>query len=60
MSTGVPGVPGVPGRYGLDAAKLEEQKLADAARQHEMSEEAKHQEQDRPGFFRRIFRRSPR
>jgi hypothetical protein len=56
------GVPGIPGRSaGMDAdsARLDEQTLDEAARQHEMSEEAKHQEQDRPGFFRRLFRRPP-
>ena len=54
------GVPGIPGRSAgkdADSARLDERKLDEAAHQHEMSEEAKQQEQPRPGFFRRLFRR---
>jgi hypothetical protein len=60
MSYGVPGVPGVPGRWAArdaDSARLEERELEEAARQHEMGEEAKHQEHGGDGFFRRLFRR---
>lgn len=57
------GVPGIPGRSAgkdVDSARLDERKLEEAAHQHELSEEAKHQDEDRPGFFRRLFRRSSR
>ena len=57
------GVPGIPGRSaGMDAdsARLDERKLDQAAHQHEMSEELKHEEQGGGGFLRRLFRRRPR
>ena len=64
MSYGVPGIPGVPGPVrsvgkDVDSARLDERTLDEAARQHEMSEEAKHHEQGTRGFLRRLFRRRP-
>ena len=56
------GVPGIPGRSAgkdVDSARLGERTLDEAARQHEMSEEANPREENRPGFFRRLFRRRP-
>jgi hypothetical protein len=62
MSYGVPGIPGVPGPVrsvgkDVDSARLDERTLDEAARRHEMGEEAKHHEQEGSGFFRRLFRR---
>jgi len=59
MSYGVPGIPGVPGPVrsagkDVDSSRLDERMLDEAAHQHEMSEEAKHHEQERSGFFRRL------
>jgi len=58
------GVPGIPGRSAgkdVDSARLDERKLDEAARHHEMGEEAKHEApKDKAsggGFFRRLFRR---
>jgi hypothetical protein len=56
------GVPGIPGRSsGTDSssARLDEQKLEEAAHRHEMAEEAKAPKTT--GFFARLFgRRSSR
>jgi hypothetical protein len=61
MSYGVPGIPGVPGPRSAgkdaDSARLDERTLDEAARQHELVEEAAHHEGK--GFFRRLFRRRP-
>ena len=56
------GVPGIPGRSsGTDrnSARLDEEKLEEAAHRHEMAEESKAPK--KPGFFARLFgRRSSR
>ena len=64
MSYGVPGIPGVAGPVrsidkDVDASRLDQRTLDEAARQHEMSEEARRHEQGGRGFFRRLFRRPP-
>jgi hypothetical protein len=52
------GVPGIPGRSsGTDrsSARLDEEKLEEAAHRHEMTEKAKAPK--KPGFFARLFGR---
>jgi hypothetical protein len=57
------GVPGIPGRSaGTDpeSARLDEQRLDEAARRHEPGEDATSHKKREGGFFSRLFnRRSP-